>query len=323
MNHCAPQTCCSRDKAGEPYWTSFWQGQRLPPAVRVEGFGPRAWFYREFHQIWENWLPRAGEAPLRLLEIGCAQSRWLPYFARQWGCRVAGLDYSDLGCLKTRALLAREGIAGEIFHQDMFCPEPAQLAGFDLVFSNGVVEHFEDPGAVLAQMAVYLKPGGLMITVVPNLVGWLGSFQRWVSPEVMATHLPLTRKELARAHEKAGLRLLRCTYLAFLHFSVVNPGDRWQGWRKSGFLKGLKLASVLAGALRRVCPGLRPDRRTAGYIVCIAVKPDSGHTTSGQDEVLAPCYDKSKVQGPESKVIAAGGARHTRLFMLGGWVARP
>jgi SAM-dependent methyltransferase len=238
--------------------------------------------YQQFHQIWESWLPLAGEAPLRLLEIGCAQSGWLPYFARQWGCRVAGLDYSDLGCLKTRALLAREGIAGEIFHQDMFCPEPAQLAGFDLVFSNGVVEHFEDPAAVLAQMAVYLKPGGRMITVVPNLAGWLGSFQRWVSPEVMATHLPLTREELAGVHEKAGLQPHCCAYLAFLHLSVVNPGDRWQGWRKVGFLKSLKLASVLAGTLRRVCPGLRPNRYTAGYIVCIAVKPGSRKAVSRQ-----------------------------------------
>jgi SAM-dependent methyltransferase len=280
MKHPARMTTCSRDKAGEAYWTAFWQGQRLPPAVRVDGFGPRAWFYREFHRFWESCLPAGGGAPPRLLEIGCAQSRWLPYFARHWGCRVAGLDYSELGCLRTRALLTREQIAGEIFHQDLFCPQPRQVAGFDVVFSNGVVEHFEDPAAVLAHMAAYLKPGGCMITMVPNLAGWLGKMQKWVSPEVMATHLPLSREELARAHEKAGLRPVRCAYLAFLHFSVVNPGDRWRGWRKSGFLKGLKLASVLAGAVRRMCPGLTPSRRTAGYIVCIAENPASGHLAS-------------------------------------------
>jgi SAM-dependent methyltransferase len=276
MNYFPPETRLSRDKAGEPYWTSFWQGQRLPPAVRLDGHGPRAWFYREFHQTWKHCMPSAGDAPPRLLEVGCAQSRWLPYFARHWGCRVAGLDYSDLGCLKTRALLAREGIAGEIFHQDLFCPEPAQLSRFDLVFSNGVVEHFENPSAVLAQMAAYLRPGGLMITMVPNLAGWLGSLQKWVSPEVMATHIPLTREELAEAHEKAGLKPHLSAYLAFLHFSVVNPGDRWQGWRKVGFLKSLKLASVLAGALRRLGPGLPLDRRAAGFIVCIAAKPSPG-----------------------------------------------
>jgi SAM-dependent methyltransferase len=260
------------DKAGEHYWTEFWgqKGRLLP--IRVNGHGPRSWFYREFHHLWENHLPAAGDTSTRLLEIGCAQSRWLPYFARNWGYRVAGLDYSELGCLQSRDLLAREGIAGEIFHQDLFYPEPRQLASFDLVFSNGVVEHFEETGAVLHQMAAYLRPGGLMITIVPNLAGWLGGLQKMVSPEVMAIHRPITRKELAEAHVTAGLSPHFCVYLAFLHFSVVNPGARWRGWWKSCFFKSLKGATVLARIIRHLCPSLPSDRRTAGYILCLAEK---------------------------------------------------
>jgi|UniRef100_A0A7V6A619 SAM-dependent methyltransferase len=259
------------DKAGEQYWTKVWGGTSLPVPIRVEGRGPRAWFYREFHHLWERHLP-SGEKTIKLLEIGCAQSRWLPYFARHWGYAVAGLDYSELGCLQSRALLEREGVEGEIFHQDLFSPLPGQLAGYDLVFSNGVVEHFDDTVAVLRQMATYLKPGGLMITLVPNLAGWLGYLQKLVSPEVMAIHRPLSREELGEAHAAAGLHPQVCTYLAFLHFSVVNSGDRWHGWRKSCFCKGLKGATVLARTLCRLCPGLSSDRRTAGYIVCIAAK---------------------------------------------------
>jgi SAM-dependent methyltransferase len=261
------------DKAGEQYWTKVWDETRLPLPIRVDGHGPRAWFYREFHHLWENHLPPADEGTKRFLEIGCAQSRWLPYFAREWGYVVTGLDYSELGCLQSRVLLAREGVAGEIFHQDLFCPEPRQLASFDLVFSNGVVEHFEDTGTVLHQMAAYLKPGGLMITLVPNLAGWLGGLQKLVSQEVMAIHRPLTREELAEAHVAAGLHPHICNYLAFLHFSVVNSGDRWRGWRKTCFFKGLKGATVLARTLSRLCPGLPADRRTAGYIACLAQKP--------------------------------------------------
>ena len=134
------------DKAGERYWTEFWLGKRLPPAIRVEGCGPRVWFYQEFHRFWKQQLPATRDASIRVLEIGCAQSRWLPYFAREWGYRVAGLDYSELGCRQSRDLLAREGIAGEIYHQDLFCPRPDQVSSFDLIFSNGVVEHFQDPG---------------------------------------------------------------------------------------------------------------------------------------------------------------------------------
>ncbi len=261
------------DKAGEQYWTEFWQGKKLPPPINLAGRGPRAWFYQEFHNLWRGYLPVPSNDPVSLLEIGCAQSRWLPYFAREWGYQVAGLDYSELGCLQSRALLAREGLIGEIFHQDMFCPESRQVAAFDLVFSNGVAEHFEDTGAVLRQMTVYLRPGGLLVTIVPNLAGWLGRLQAKISPEVMATHRPLTKEELSQAHEDAGLQPLVCAYLAFGHCSVVNPGAEWGKWSKFFILKTLKAASALASGLRRLKLALPPDRRTAGYIVCLAQKP--------------------------------------------------
>ncbi len=260
------------DKAGEQYWTEFWHGKRLPPPIKLAGHGPRTWFYQEFHHFWRGHLPSASSAPVRFLEIGCAQSRWLTYFAREWGYQVSGLDYSKLGCLQSRALLDREGLAGEIFHQDMFCPQPCQVAGFDLVFSNGVAEHFEDTGAALRQMAVYLRPEGLLLTIVPNLAGWLGWLQGKISPAVMATHRPLTRKELSQAHKDAGLQPLVCAYLAFGHCSVVNPGAGWGKWIKFCFFKTLKAASVLAGAARRLHPGIPVNQGNAGYIVCLARK---------------------------------------------------
>ncbi|MGQ9688163.1 MAG: class I SAM-dependent methyltransferase [Desulfobaccales bacterium] len=261
-----------QDKAGEPYWTAFWQGKKLPRAVTVAGPGPRAWFYREFHRLWAPFLAARNAAPLKLLEIGCARSPWLPYFAREWGCAIAGLDYSARGCRQSRALLVREGIQGEIFHQDLFHPKPSQLSFFDVVFSNGVVEHFQDPEVVLARMADYLRPGGLMLTIVPNLTGWLGRVQQLVSPMVMATHTPLTREDLIKSHEKAGLQPQVCTYLGFLHFSVVNPGQQWPAWQRLGFLKGLKLASALAAVSRRLSPQRPLGRRTAAYLLCIATK---------------------------------------------------
>lgn len=261
------------DKAGKKFWSEFWQGRKLPPAIRVKGLSPRAWFYQEFHRLWQAYLPRGGPRTRRLLEIGCGCSRWLPYFAREWGFDVCGLDYTELGCELARALLAREAVTGEIFHQDLFCPDPHQLEAFDLVFSNGVVEHFTDPAVTLGQMAAYLRPGGLMATIVPNFTGWLGWLQSRVSPEILAVHTPLNREGLARAHEMAGLEVRFCDYLAFLHFSVVHPGGRWQGWPRTCLFKALKGATVLSLGLRRLFPRLPVDRRTAGFVVCIARKP--------------------------------------------------
>ena len=259
------------DKAGEQFWTQFWQGKNLPPAIRVLGRGPRAWFYQEFHHLWQAHLPGATSKPLRLLEIGCAQSRWLPYFAQEWGYEVAGLDYSELGCAQSRALLAREGVSGEVLHQDMFHPDSRLLEAFDFVLSNGVVEHFEDTKVALAQMAAFLKPGGLVLTIVPNFTGWLGTLQSLVSKDFLAIHRLLNREELAAAHVEAGLSLHSCDYLASLHFSVVNPGGSGGDRRQTCFFKGLKAATVLTRCLNQLWP-MPVDQRTAGFIVCIARK---------------------------------------------------
>jgi 2-polyprenyl-3-methyl-5-hydroxy-6-metoxy-1,4-benzoquinol methylase len=260
------------DKAGEQFWTHFWQGKKLPSSIQVTGHGPRAWFYQEFHRLWQAHLPMATSKPKKLLEIGCAQSRWLPYFAHEWGYTVAGLDYSELGCAQSRALLTREGVTGSIYYQDMFLPASHQLENFDLVLSNGVIEHFEDTAGVLRQMAAYLKPGGLVLTIVPNFTGWLGMLQSFVSPDFLAVHCLLNREDLAAAHTGAGLSLEFCDYLSFLHFSVVNPGGTNGDLRKICFFKGLKVATVLTKCLSRLCP-LPVDQRTAGFIICIAQKP--------------------------------------------------
>jgi len=259
------------DKAGEQFWTQFWQGKRLPPPIRIGGRGPRAWFYQEFHRLWQAYLPAATSRPLRFLEIGCAQSRWLPYFAQEWGYEVAGLDYSELGCAQSRNLLAREGVAGKIYHQDMFFPAPHQLENFDVILSNGVVEHFEDTVAALRQISVYLRPGGLVLTIIPNFTGWLGRLQSLVGPDILAIHRLLNREELAAAHIEAGLSLRYCDYLSFLHFSVVNPGAKGGAWRRIWFFKGLKAATAFTKCLQRLW-FMPVDQRTAGFIVCIAQK---------------------------------------------------
>ena len=106
--------------------------------------------------------------PDALVEVGCARSAWLPYFGREFGFGLHGLDYSELGCEQERTILVESGLAGEITCADLFAPPRALLGAFDVVVSFGVVEHFSDTGAVTAAMAALLRPGGLLITVIPN-----------------------------------------------------------------------------------------------------------------------------------------------------------
>jgi 2-polyprenyl-3-methyl-5-hydroxy-6-metoxy-1,4-benzoquinol methylase len=59
---------------------------------------------------------------------------------------------------------------------------PADLAGlencFDTVLCLNVMEHLEDPGAVLERLAGTLKPGGALVMLVPNVTGLFGTLDR-------------------------------------------------------------------------------------------------------------------------------------------------
>jgi SAM-dependent methyltransferase len=156
-----------------------------------------------------------------LLEIGCGGSRWLPFFANH-GFRVAGIDYSALGCEQARMILDREHTSGDIYERDAFGANPDLVGSFDVVVSFGVVEHFRDTTEPVRAFARYLKPRGLMISTCPNMTGMLGFSQKLLNRSVYDSHVPLTAERLRRAHEVAGLTVTYCGYVGGPDFHMLN-----------------------------------------------------------------------------------------------------
>ena len=72
------------------------------------------------HDFFSEILRAADPPAQNLVEIGCAQSKWLPYFAKVHNLSVAGLDYSEIGCARARALLRHAECRGDIFQADIF-----------------------------------------------------------------------------------------------------------------------------------------------------------------------------------------------------------
>jgi SAM-dependent methyltransferase len=207
-----------------------------------------------------------------LLEIGCARSIWLPHFARRFGFSVTGLDRSPVGCAQARGILRAAGVEGDVVEGDMFSP-PAELkCRFDLVVSFGVFEHFADTAGALEAGAAFLKPGGRMITLIPNLCGAPGWLQRRIDRGVYDIHVPLTEHDLAEAHRRAGLVPLDCRYLLSANWSMV-AYSRLKRWRLEGpALRVASAASKLFWVMERGGLGLPPNRLTSPYVVCHAVR---------------------------------------------------
>src|SRR3954462_6542399 len=183
------------DLAGRQHWDDMWAQEAFSPDIN-----PRSsslWAHRDhlFHQTIARLL--AGRRGQHVVELGCARSAWMPYFAREFGCRVSGLDYSPLGAQQTSERLRQAGIDGEVRCADLFDPPRDWMAAFDVVSWFGVAEHFEDTTAAIAAAAALLKPGGLLITEVPNMVGFNGRLQRLFNKPVYDIHVPLDAPTLA------------------------------------------------------------------------------------------------------------------------------
>lgn len=85
-------------------------------------------------------------------------------------CRTNGLSPSDITCIEA----------------DFFTYKPVQK--FDLVFSNGFIEHFSDTETVMKLHLQYLNEGGTLLITLPNFKSINGLFQKIFDPENYSKH---------------------------------------------------------------------------------------------------------------------------------------
>jgi SAM-dependent methyltransferase len=248
------------------YWDATWSVDDIPSPVDPESTKPEDRYYRLLHR---DFRALFASRPGRLVEVGCGGSRFLPYFARAFGVEVVGLDYSEVGCGLARAILAKAGVDGEVIKADMF-DLPSRLSGqFDVVASFGLVEHFEDTALAIGACARLLRPGGTMITLIPNLAGLYGWLYRVIHPAVYKMHVPLTRAQLVAAHERAGLRVIASKHL--LGFpGVIDVEGRTRAVKRSAMRGLAAAASRIIWRLEDRGLGIPPNRLTSPYIICYA-----------------------------------------------------
>lgn len=149
----------------EVFWDHFWEDIKLPDIIDV-----RVQWYLALTNELRRHLPQ--DSALKLFEIGCAPGRWLIWFNQALGYHVAGCDISPHGVQLTQENLRLNNVSGEIYQADVFADTLPEQA-FDIVFSVGVIEHFEQPEAIINRHLRLLKPGGYLVLEVPNMAGWL------------------------------------------------------------------------------------------------------------------------------------------------------
>jgi 2-polyprenyl-3-methyl-5-hydroxy-6-metoxy-1,4-benzoquinol methylase len=263
-----------RDKAGKGYWDQIYVPERRPEAINPRDTSLRNYIARRFHRFFEKNL--SAMEGKELLEVGCGGSQYLPYFSKEFGLHVTGLDYSELGCAAAERVLAAERVAGEIVCADFFNAPQNLFGKFDVVVSMGVVEHFVDTAKCVAAIANLVKPGGIILTTIPNMRGLTGALQQAFDRDLFNKHVPLSRAMLRSAHEEAGLIVEECEYFIFNSFFAfgLEPGrQRSQVWRmKSVAIRCLHYVSGGIWVLEKATRPFPAIGIMSPFIVCAARK---------------------------------------------------
>ena len=147
-----------------------------------------------------------------IFELGCGASQFLAWAAVQ-GWRVNGIDYNQEGLDILKHFLDARNLEhgtlhlGDTFKYDWHSIENS----IDIVVSFGFLEHFSDPKTIMANAKVALKPGGLVISQIPNLFSFNAKLMKKYAPKLWSQHVPHTPEDFDRFHIDAGLEVIQAS----------------------------------------------------------------------------------------------------------------
>lgn len=145
----------------------------------------------------------------KVLEVGCGRA-CDAIALKKLGAESFALDYSPVALGLAGGFAAENGI--NIFRLEAKAQElPFPDGAFDLVFSQGLIEHYQPPDRLLAEQIRVAEPGGYVLIDVPQLF----SVQTVFKTALMKTNewpfgweRNYTEEQLKRLMENFGLKII-------------------------------------------------------------------------------------------------------------------
>jgi SAM-dependent methyltransferase len=222
------------------YWDSVYKDLKNNSGKIPKKFSFRNWFkwqtrdYSNF-LIWEDIFPKylPKETSLKIIEIGCAPGKYLINFKNKFGYEPYGIEYSTEGVNVTKQNIANAGanpdnIIEADFFDDNFQKDYQE--SFDLVFSRGFIEHFNDVSCVISKHLTLVKKGGYVIISIPNISGLNKVFAKFLNYDSFLIHNTsiMNLKVFAELFPKNEIESLYCDYVGLFSFGLFNTNKKWK-----------------------------------------------------------------------------------------------
>ncbi|MFQ5621292.1 MAG: class I SAM-dependent methyltransferase [Candidatus Nanoarchaeia archaeon] len=165
-------------------WDDIWENKSILNRIVDVGRVPYNWWF--LHKIGKHAKVDA------FCELGCGTSSLLAKIAKT--CKkVVGIDNSDKALERSRRFFKTQGVTnGEFIKDDALDLKIEER--FDTVWSQGLIEHFEDPAKVVQQHLKITKKGGTTIISVPFRYGYQYPWYILTRPKLLQRFWPWTEQ---------------------------------------------------------------------------------------------------------------------------------
>ena len=261
-------------------WEDVWADTRIPQILKPSP---------DLRRQLKRFLPKEGGK--FLCEVGCAPGRWMAWFGKSFGYEVEGIEYAENAAEITKRNLELQQVPGRVLVKDFFAADITQHR-YDIVFSCGFIEHFDDVSSVVKRHS--LMANEYVVLIVPNLYGINGFISKTIRAQVYAEHNPIDRHQLKSFGEDSGLKTLFCDYVGGITF--IMPASGRQFFKEHPLVsKALnapinvfnKVSTLASGSLR-ITPRWRSCSTSLMYIGTKTFESQAKAKQEPVSEMVAP-----------------------------------
>lgn len=162
-------------------------------------------------------------ADTNVLEIGFAPGKMLAWAACRKKAVISGVDYSKSGVEIAKRYMKALGLHCDLRHENVF-QTTFEKNTFDVVYSVGVIEHFDHPKVIVQTHLDLAKIGGIVVMFVPNYGGLWGKIQKRLDPENLDIHNTsiMTTEKMTELMKTLNCEIIDVSYAGSFSSSILS-----------------------------------------------------------------------------------------------------